>query len=33
MMYRDYTVSYIKHFHTGYDIFYCDSMKYDLMLH
>ena len=22
-----------RHFHTGYGIFHCDSMKYDLMLH
>ena len=30
---RDCVVPYVRHFLTGYGIFHCDSMKYDLMLH
>ena len=29
--YRDCTVPYVRHFPTGYGIFYCDLMKYELL--
>ena len=29
--YRDCAVPYLRHFHTGYSIFHCDLMEYDLM--
>ena len=31
--YRDCAVPYVRHFYTGYGIFHCDLMKYDLKLH
>ena len=31
--YRDCAVVYVRRFHTGYGIFHCDSIKYDLMHH
>ena len=33
LYYRDCAVPYVRHFHTGYGIFHCDSMKYYLMFH
>ena len=31
--YRDCAVPYVRHFHTGYGTFYCDSMKYKVILY
>ena len=31
--YRDCAVPYVRHFHMGYSIFHCDSMKNNLLLH
>ena len=31
--YGEVANSRVRHFHSGYGIFYCDSIKYDLMLH
>ena len=32
-LYRDCAVSYVRHFHTGYGIFQCHSMKLKVILH
>ena len=33
LCYRDCAVPYLRYFHTGYGIFYCDSMRHKVTLH